>query len=178
MGGGRARLERVVGAVRPGRRRLALRHEFLLALLPTLSALAMLAVTEALSRQRLLFASLASSAFLIYRDPHHGMNSVRTLALAQLTAAGVGALTYSGLGPGYLAGGAAMLATIVAMIALDAVHPPAIGTSLIFAFRTGDAGNLALFALAVGVTAVLVGLERAAVWLLARFADHQDVDDG
>ncbi len=46
------------------RRRLNLRGEFALALLPTATVLAVLALVEALSRQRLLFASLAASAFL------------------------------------------------------------------------------------------------------------------
>ena len=57
--------------------------ELALALLPTLTILLVLAFVEAFSRQRLLFASLASSAFLIYLEPRHRTNSVRTLALAQ-----------------------------------------------------------------------------------------------
>ncbi|MEC4818085.1 MAG: hypothetical protein SAK29_33165 [Scytonema sp. PMC 1069.18] len=50
----------------------------------------MLAFVEVLSRQRLLFASLASSAFLIYLDPQHGSNTVRTLVLSQMMAASIG----------------------------------------------------------------------------------------
>ncbi|WP_197446568.1 HPP family protein [Tautonia plasticadhaerens] len=61
-----------------------------------------------------------------------------------------------------------MVATIVLMIALDVVHPPAVSTSLAFAFRAGDAGNVTLFALAVGITALLVVLQRAALWQLVR----------
>jgi hypothetical protein len=53
------------------------------ALLPTLTVLAVLGLVEALSRQLLLFASLASSAFLIYLAPRHKANSLRTLCLAQ-----------------------------------------------------------------------------------------------
>ena len=46
------------------------------------------------------------------------------------------------------------------MIVLDAVHPPAVATSMSFALRAGDESNLVLFALAVGITAVLVVLEK------------------
>ena len=60
------------------------------------------------------------------------------------------------------------VATIVLMITLDAVHPPAVATSLAFAFRAGEASNLTLFALAVGITALLVILERVALWQLVR----------
>nr|WP_242027186.1 HPP family protein [Leptolyngbya sp. FACHB-17] len=122
-----------------------------------------------MSRQRLLFASLAASAFLIYLDPQHGTNSVRTLVSAQIMSAVIGWLTFWWLGAGYFAAGSAMILTIVLMIVLEVVHPPAVATSLSFALRAGDENNLVLFALAVGITAVLVGLERVALWLIARF---------
>ena len=151
------------------RRRLSLRDEFTLAMLPTGTVLIVFAFIEVLSEQRLLFTSLASSAFLIYSDPHHGMNSARTLLLAQTLAAGLGFLTDILFGPGYFAGGVAMIATITLMILLDAMHPPAISTSLSFAFRTAGVSNVLLFGLALGVTVALLGLERSAVWLLARY---------
>lgn len=159
-----------LGGEHPGRRRLGLPGEFLLALLPTVAVLTTLGLVEVLSRQRLLFASLASSAFLIYLDPQHGANSPRTLITAHLIAATLGWLAFEILGAGYLSGGLAMLATIILLIVLDAVHPPAISTALSFAFRAGDESSLVLFGLAVGITAALVALERAALWLLARAA--------
>ena len=64
----------------------------------------------------------------------------------------------------------AMLATIALMIGLDAVHPPAVSTSLSFAFRAGPDSNLLLFALAVGIVAVLIVLERSSLWLVAKGA--------
>ena len=152
------------------RRRLPLLGEFALAALPTATVLAVLALVEAVTSQRLLFASLASSAFLIYLDPEHGMNRVRALALSQGIAALVGWAGFALLGAGYAAAGGAMVVTIVLMIALDAVHPPAVATAMSFALRTGDASNVALFALALAITAVLVLLQRAAVWTLARLA--------
>ncbi len=156
------------GATQAQRRQVGVRGELLLALLPTVTILGVLALVEALSRQRLLFASLASSAFLIYLDPEHGTNNVRTLVLAHLTGAVAGLLTYLLLGPGYIAGGSAMVATIVLMILLDYVHPPAVSTSLSFAFRAGAEQNLALFLLALAIIIVLVLLERVTLWLLAR----------
>ncbi len=61
-----------------------------------------------------------------------------------------------------------MVITILAMVLLDVVHPPAVSTSLGFALRTGAEGDAVLFALAVGVTVSLVALQRTGVWLLAR----------
>ena len=165
----RESLAPVAGANRGLRRRLPTKGELMLALAPTATVLLVLALVDALSRQRLLFASLASSAFLIYLDPQHGTNRVRTLVAAQLMAATIGLVAYVALGGGYLAGGAAMVATIVGMIVLDVVHPPAVSTAMAFALRAGDESNLVLFALAVGMTAALVVLQRTALWVLARY---------
>ena len=165
-------LEPVEGADRSIRRRLRLRDEFLLALMPTAVILVVLALVEVLTEQRLLFASLASSAFLIYLDPQHGTNTTRTLALSQMIAAVLGWLAFTTFGPGYLAGGSAMVLAIATMIALDAVHPPAVATAMSFALRAGDQKNLLLFALALGITATLVIMQRAAIWLLARHASR------
>ncbi len=134
----RESLQPIEGATRARRRRLTWRGELALGFLPTVTVLVVLGVVEVLSRQRLLFASLASSALLIYLDPQHGTNTPRTLFIAQLLAATVGLLTYLLCGPGYLAGGSAMLVTIVLMILLDVMHPPAVSTSLSFAFRAGN----------------------------------------
>ena len=41
--------------------------------------------------------------------------------------------------------------------------------AMAFALRAGDESNLVLFALAVGVTAVLVILERLALWVIGRY---------
>ncbi len=155
-------------AERRFRRGLRWRDELFLALLPTATVLIVFAVVENFSEQRLLFASLASSAFLIYLDPHHGTNSTRTLVLAQLGAAGLGYAGFEFLGPGYGSAAAAMGATTVFMIVADVVHPPAVSTALSFAFRSGADSNLVLFALAVGLVAVLILLEKVSLWLLTR----------
>lgn len=155
-------------AKRSIRQRLRLRDELLLAFVPTATVLIVFAAVEALTNQRLLFASLASSAFLIYLDPEHGTNRTRTLAMSQLAAAVLGFLAFELIGPSYLAGAAAMVATITLMILADAVHPPAVATALAFAFRTGDERNLVLFAVAVGLVVVLVITETATLAILAR----------
>lgn len=155
-------------SLRERRRRIGLQGEMLLALMPTATVLAVLALVEVLSSQRLLFASLASSAFLIYLDPANATNSVRTLIAAQMAAAIIGLAAFLAFGPGYVSGGTAMVATIVLMIVFDVMHPPAVSTALGFALRAGDQSNLVLFGLAVGVTAALVLLQRAATWVLAR----------
>ena len=80
------------------RHRSGLKGEFALALLPTLTVLLVFAFVEVLSSQRLLFASLASSAFLIYLDPRHKANTVRTLLFAQVGAALLGFATHAALG--------------------------------------------------------------------------------
>ena len=123
----------------------------------------------AFSRQRLLFASLSSSAFLIYVDPEHGMSRVFTLTLSQMLAATLGLLAYLTFGPGYHSGGVAMITAITLMILFDVVHPPAVSTSLSFAFRTGEVDNYTLFGMAVAMTAVLVIIEQAALRIMFRF---------
>ena len=165
-------LQPIAGAQRSLRKRLSLREEFVLALLPTATVLTVMAIVEQLTEQRLLFASLASSAFLIYLDPQHGTNAMRTLISSQMMAATFGLITYLYLGNGYLSGGVAMVVTIILMIAMDVVHPPAVSTSLSFALRTGDVSNLWIFGMALGIIAILVILERAALWLLAYYSSN------
>ncbi len=170
MSRNRSSLKPIEGANRSLRRRLTLKGELALATAPTAIVLGVFALVEVLSRQRLLFASLASSAFLIYLDPQHGTNTMRTLTIAQIMAAIIGWITYMIFGSGYLSGGIAMVVTIVLMILLDVVHPPAVSTSLSFALKAGNENNVVLFGLAVGITAVLVGLERFTLWVLARYS--------
>jgi CBS-domain-containing membrane protein len=160
------------------RRRLGLGKELLLAVAPTTTVLLVLALVEAVSNQRLLFASLASSAFLIYLDPGHSVNQARTLVLAQFGAALIGLLAYLALGPGYVSAGVAMIATIFMMIVFDAVHPPAVATALGFGLRAGDASNLLLFCLALGITVVLLGLQRLTQYLVLRSLGGRSTKDG
>lgn len=159
-------LHSVQGAAQPERRRLGVGGELTLALLPTATMLAVFFFVEVFSRQQLLFASLASSAFLIYLDPRHATNRVRTLVVAQGGGALLGFLAHSALGGGYAAVALAMVATIVLMIVADAVHPPAVSTSLGFAFRTGPESNLALFGAALFLVAVLIVLARLSLRVL------------
>lgn len=154
------------------RSRLGLRGELLLALAPTATVLLVLGLVEWISRHQLLYASLASSAFLIYLDPADAVNHVRTLVVSQMAAACAGLATFMLFGPGYLSAGLAMVITIVAMVAFDLMHPPAVSTSLSFGLRASDESNLALFGAAVGLTAILVVLQVVGLhmltWLLRK----------
>ena len=160
-------IQPMAGARRSLRKRLTFRDELLLALLPTITILLVLACVESLTEDRVLFTTLAASAFLIYLDPQHNTNAVKTLVLAQMIAAVTGLGTFILLGPGYWAGGIAMVLTIGLIILLDVVHPPAVSTSLLFAFKAGNESNLFLFGLAVAVTALLVILEWTTLMILA-----------
>lgn len=151
---------------RIGRARLGLRAELLLAALPTITVLIVFAIVETFTRQRLLFASLAGSAFLIYLDPEHATNQIKTLLVAQLGAATIGYLLLLALGPGYAAAAIAMVITIGALVALDRVHPPAVSTALAFAFQDTKQSNLWLFGLAAAMVALLCGIERGSLWFL------------
>ena len=159
-------------------RRLRLKDELLLALLPTATVLLTLALVEHLGgRQHLLCAALASSAFLIYLDPEHETNAVRTLILSQMMAAGIGWAAWSVLGPGYVSAGVAMAALILLMILLNVVHPPAVTTSLAFSLRPDKSSSFALFALAIAITAALVLLQRAVLWRVSRRLEDEKTDE-
>ncbi|MGI4872766.1 MAG: HPP family protein [Janthinobacterium lividum] len=153
------------------RPRLGWWREILLALLPTITLLLLLLwLVKALSNQQLLFASLASSCFLIYLDPSHPANSARTLLVSQLAAAGLGYGFHAWLGPGYTGAALALLGVIAVMILTNTMHPPAVATALNFAFRAGTGeGNLLLFGLAVGLVLVLLAVQRGSAYVLGRF---------
>lgn len=141
-----------------------------MAALPTATVLLVLVMVDTFSQQRLLFSSLAVSSFLIYLDPLHQMNKVRTLVISQVGAASLGLALFLAFGPGYAAAGIAMVVTIVLMVVVDLVHPPAIATAMSFALRAGNERSLVIFILAVGMTATLVVLQRAVLWAMRRGA--------
>ncbi len=159
---GSSAVRRRRGATRRG----GLLGELALAVPPTLTVLAALILVERLTHQRILFASLASSAFLIYRDPLHHMNGARVMVTAHLTGAALGVGAALLLGPGYPAGAVAMTLTIVALILLDAVHPPAISTALGFAVLPKEHDVVGVFLLALGLVTALVLLQRIALAIL------------
>lgn len=142
--------------------------ELALALPPTLVVLGAVFLIETLRDQRVLFASLASSAFLIYRGPHHPMNGVRVMTLAHVIGVGLGLGAALLLGPGYGAGALAMTGAIVALIVGDIVHPPAVSTALGFAFFARQDQAAGLFLIALVMVAALVVLQRLAVWIVRR----------
>lgn len=148
------------------RRRGGVLGEFGLAVPPTLTVMAVVLLIQGVVGQRLLFASLASSAFLIYYEPMHRMNSVRTMVIAQIVGCVCGIGAGAVIGPGLFAGAIAMALTITALIAFDLVHPPAISTALAFAFVTTHERTVLLFVVSLVMLGVLVLLQRIAVWSL------------
>ena len=150
----------------------SVRDNLLLALLPTATVLPMIAVLEAFGRDHLMCSSLASSAYLIYADPGHEMNGERALVVSQMTAAGVGWLMWLLLGGGFSAAAIAIPLAISLMILLKAlspsatVHSPAVSTALAFAMHPDPSGSFVLFAIAVGITALLVVLQQTMSWLI------------
>lgn len=147
-----------------------------LAVPPTLCVLSVLFFVDAIVRQRLLFASLASSAFLIYRAPEHRMNSMRVMVTAQVIAVVVGIVAARVITIGYMAAGAAMVITTLALICFDVVHPPAISTALGFAFLPQQDRAVGIFLLALGLLVMLVALQRVALWTLRRLKPREEDD--
>ena len=161
-----------------GARRGGLGGELLLAVLPTLIVLGTVSLLSALRHERILFASLASSAFLIYRDPAHPMNGVGTMVGAHLIAVAFGVGAALLLGTGYIAVAAAMLGTILALVLADLVHPPAISTALGFAFFSRQTDAAGVFILSLGLLAALVILQRTATWAVRRVAARAGTTHG
>jgi CBS-domain-containing membrane protein len=136
---------------------------------PTVTVVLAFIATNFLTSHPILFASLASSAFLIYRDPQHRMNRVRVMVVAQLLGWSVGSVASLVFGSSYLAGGIAMGCSIILLVALDVLHPPAISTSLGFALIGPHTTLLATFLVALFLVATLAVLQRIAVWAVRRF---------
>lgn len=149
-------------------RRFDRKTEIALAVMPTTIIILVLMLLEAFSKQQLLFSSLASSAFLIYLDPKHPTNRVRTLVIAQMSAALIGFIVYIIVGPGYLSAAISMIIAIGVMLAAKAMHPPAVSSALIFAFEYTRVNTLLMFFSAVVLLIILIGLQKASLWLIRR----------
>ncbi|HWV23819.1 MAG TPA: HPP family protein [Thermomicrobiales bacterium] len=161
-------IELLEGGSRVGRPRLPLPDELTLAILPTLTVLLVLWTGDVFANRHVLFAALASSAFLIYMDPMHGTNRLPVLILSHLlgAVAGMGAVWW--LGYSAAAAGLAVGVTIAIMVGANIMHPPAIGTSLSFAFHSGLDDHITLFLLALGMVVILGVLQRITQYLLVR----------
>lgn len=168
----RSSLESMEKEARSGRARLALRGELTLALFPTVMILVVLWTVEELADERVLFSALASSAFLIYLDPMHASNSVRAVTASHLAGALIGIGAAWLLGHSYGAAGLAMVITILVMVVANIVHPPAIGTTLSFAYRSDLSSNITLFMMALGMIVALVILQRVIQYVLVRLTSH------
>ncbi len=142
--------------------------------MPATMIISVLMLLEIFTSQKLLFSSLASSAFLIYMDPKHPTNRVRTLIIAQISAALIGYLIFILLGPGYLSAAISMIIAIIVMISAKAMHPPAVSSAMIFAFQYTKPNTLMLFMMAVLLLVMLIVLQKLSLWVLKK-ADKENV---
>ncbi len=136
--------------------------------MPAITVIGVLILLKEFSKQQLLFSSLASSAFLIYLDPKHPTNSIRTLAIAQTSAAIIGYLTLLIAGPGYLGASFAMIIVITVMILAHAMHPPAVSSALLFAFQPTKPNALLLFLLAIVLLILLIVIQRTSLRVIKK----------
>jgi len=141
---------------------------------PTILVLAALYGTRTLVRQPVIFSSLAASSFLIYQAPRHPMNSIRVMATAQLIGWGAGMAASLVFGPGYTAGAAAMVVTIVLMIAIRVAHPPAISTTIGFALLGNHYGPALSFLIALTLIGGLALLQRVVIELVQKAEQRFD----
>jgi CBS-domain-containing membrane protein len=156
-------------------RRFNFKTEVLLAVMPVTMIIAVLMLLEVFTNQKLLFSSLASSAFLIYMDPKHPTNRIRTLTIAQMSAAVIGFLIFILIGPGYLSAAVSMIIVIIVMIWTKAMHPPAVSSAMIFAFQYTKPNTLMLFMMAVLLLVMLIVLQKASIWILKKSEIYEQV---
>ena len=149
-------------------RRFDLKTDILLAIMPAIAMVGVLISLHIFGKQDILFSSLASSAFLIYLDPKHPTNSVRTLIIAQVSAAVIGYFVFLLAGSGYVSAGISMVLSIVVMILAKAMHPPAVSTALLFAFQYTKANTLLIFVCAVALLVILIVLQHLSLWLIRK----------
>ncbi len=142
-------------------------------MLPTLTVMGVLLLVDRFTQQTFLFASLASSAFLIYRDPEHGMTRVTSLVPAHLLASVIGLVTFTFFGEGHLSGAVSMVITITLLIALNIMHPPAVSTSLVFAFRAQQESAFTIFLLALFMVTGLYVVHLVGVRLVHRMGGRR-----
>jgi CBS-domain-containing membrane protein len=158
--------------------RAAWRHlaaELALALPATATVLLTLFLIEEITHQRMLFTSLAASVFLIYHDPEHRMNTIRSMLLSYLIAAAAGIGLAWIFSPGYTAAAVALSFTISVLILLRSVHPPALATALGLGFSAEPAQSLPLFMLSVLVVVLLVAVQVVLRKILTFVGEHRRV---
>jgi hypothetical protein len=149
-------------------RRGWLRGELLLAIPPTVVMLLAVVLLETLRHERILFASLAASAYLIYRDPVHPMNGVRVMVGAHSVAVVTGVSCGAGLRGGHPGDGrdAAGAHRVSHCPSPGGIH----GARLRLFARPIEAAGL--FVVALSMIAVLIVLQRTALWTLRRLQAH------
>ncbi len=127
------------------------------------TVLLLIFVVQDLARQPVLVTSLASSAFLLYYQPQNEVNRFKPLVFGHALAAGVGFVASLLLPLPYVATAVGIATTVVLMSLLRIVYPPAISTTLVFAYRPHDVTVIVTFLGTLAVVLVLA-LVYFALW--------------
>lgn len=120
-----------------------------------LSVLIVIFIVQDLIRQPVLITSLASSTFLLYYQPLNEINRFGPLVFGHIIATSIGYLASLLLPVPYVSAAVSMALSIVVLVLLRMVHPPAISTSLVFSYRPHDATVIVTFLLTLAVVIAL-----------------------
>jgi CBS-domain-containing membrane protein len=140
------------------RKRPTFSRLFVVTVATMVTILVVLIIDQDVGKQPLLVASLASSSFLMYYQPLNEVNRFGPLVLGQLTCAVFGFLANLLLRDPLSSAAVAVSFSVVAMMLLRIVHPPAVATSLVFAYRPHGVSALGTFFLTLLVVLVLAAV--------------------
>ncbi|MDX1664458.1 MAG: HPP family protein [Candidatus Promineifilaceae bacterium] len=145
---------------REGRKRRTIKrysaeHLAAVAIATVLSVVAIIFVVQELATRPILVASLGSSAFLLYFQPRNEVNNFKPLVFGHLLAAVTGYGANLLFPEPYLSVASGLAVTVLLLAALRLVHPPAISTSLVFAYRPEQAVAIVTFGLTLAVVVAL-----------------------
>ena len=136
-------------------KRYSVQHLAAVSIATVLSVIAVIFVVQELASRPILVASLGSSAFLLYFQPRNEVNNFRPLVLGHLLAAATGYGANLLLPEPYLSVATGLAVTVLLLTGLRLVHPPAISTSLVFAYRPEQAEAIVTFGLTLLVVVAL-----------------------
>ena len=136
-------------------KRYSAEHLAVVSIATVLSVLAVIFVVQELARRPILVASLGSSAFLLFFQPRNEVNNFRPLVFGHLLAAATGYGANLLFPEPYLSVAGGLAVTVLLLTGLRLVHPPAISTSLVFAYRPEQAEAIVTFGLTLAVVVAL-----------------------
>jgi CBS-domain-containing membrane protein len=142
------------------------------ALFMTLSVVALIAmfdyanydIDHAAGASAILFASFASSAFLLFMLPRSKAAKMTRFVKSYVIGGVMGVIGFTLLQPigTYLSVGIMLFATALMLVWTDSVHPPAMGLTL--AFIIYDVGYVGIIIVAIGVM-LLIMMKKIIDWM-------------